>query len=256
MRTLPRRGARLGAALAVLPELPLNPWSPSGRTPFPEDAETLDGVRTSLQKRLAGEVGIGLIGGSIIVDATGTRRNTALAIDSSGELTGTWEKAHIPDEPGFWEADHYQPGTTPLVPLHGLGFPLGLQICSDMNRPQGSQLLAAQGSEIIIAPRATESATWERWRPVLIATALTACCWVATVNRPRPEQGVLIGGPSFAVGPDGGILVETSDRMALFSYDPSSLSDHRERYPGYLSMRSDLYAPAWQSVLDDAPGSG
>ena len=243
----------MGAQLAVLPELPLNPWSPATRTPRVEDAESADGPRTCLQQAAAKAAGIGLVGGSILINANGVRHNTALLIDASGEIVGTWEKAHLPDEPGFWEADHYQPGETPLTPLDGLGFPLGLQICSDMNRPQGSHLLAAQGAEVILAPRATESATWHRWKPVLIATALTGCCWVATVNRPRPEEGVLIGGPSFAVDPDGQVLVESTDPVTVFSYDPSTRPGHERAYPGYLDIRSDLYAPAWQRVQDQQP---
>ena len=241
----------MGADCAVLPELPLNPWSPGSQTPRDEDAERSDGPRTRLQQEAARTVGIALVGGSILISKDGIRHNTALLINASGEITGTWEKAHIPDEPGFWEADHYQPGTTPLVPLQGLGFPLGLQICSDMNRPQGAHLLAAQGAEVILAPRATESATWHRWKPVLIATALTGCCWVATVNRPEPEEGVLIGGPSFAVDPNGTILVESTDPVSVFSYDASILPAHRAAYPGYLSIRSDLYAPAWDHLRDE-----
>ena len=34
-----------GAELAVLPELPLNPWSPASRTPRNEDAEKPEGPR-------------------------------------------------------------------------------------------------------------------------------------------------------------------------------------------------------------------
>lgn len=243
----------MGAQLAVLPELPLNSWSPASRSPRTEDAEPIDGPRTRLQQAAAKAAGIGLVGGSIWVNAHGVRHNTALLIDSSGSIKGTWEKAHIPDEPGFWEADHYERGETPLVPLDGLGFPLGLQICSDMNRPQGSHLLAARGAEVILAPRATESATWHRWKPVLISTALTGCCWVATVNRPRPEEGVLIGGPSFAVDPNGQVLIESTDPVTVFSYDPSVLPGYKRAYPGYLDVRSDLYAPAWQQVQDEQP---
>ncbi|MAJ45712.1 MAG: hypothetical protein CBC35_00110 [Planctomycetes bacterium TMED75] len=243
----------MGAQLAVLPELPLNPWSPATRSPRAEDAESIDGPRTRLQQAAAKAAGIGLVGGSILVNAKGVRHNTALLIDANGSITGTWEKAHIPDEPGFWEADHYERGETPLAALDGLGFPLGLQICSDMNRPQGSHLLAALGAEVILAPRATESATWNRWKPVLISTALTGCCWVATVNRPRPEEGVLIGGPSFAVDPDGQVLIESTEPVTVFSYDPSALPAHGRSYPGYLDVRSDLYAPAWQQVRDQHP---
>ena len=78
--------------------------------------------RTRLQQAAAKAAGIGLVGGSILVNAKGVRHNTALLIDANGSITGTWEKAHIPDEPGFWEADHYERGETPLAALDGLGF--------------------------------------------------------------------------------------------------------------------------------------
>ena len=123
-----------------------------------------------------------------------------------------------------------------------------MQICSDVNRPEGTHLLAAQGAELVVAPRATELATWHRWRPVLTANALTSCCWVASVNRPGPEQGVLIGGPSFAVAPDGEVLLETTEALGLFSFDRGDLPRMRLEYPGYLDVRADLYRAGWDRV--------
>ena len=187
-----------GATLAVLPELPLNPWSAATRDSRDDDAEPPRGPRWRLQAELAAEVGIALVGGAIVIGDDGRRRNTALVLSARGELLGSWEKAHIPDEPGFREADHYVRGRDVPTPIEGPDCPIGVQICSDVNRPECTHLLAAQGAELVVAPRATELATWHRWRPVLIANALTSCCWVATVNRPEPEQDVLIGGPSFA----------------------------------------------------------
>jgi predicted amidohydrolase len=35
----------------------------------------------------------------------------------------------------------------------------GIQVCSDVNRPEGSLLLGALGAEAIVCPRATEAAT-------------------------------------------------------------------------------------------------
>lgn len=235
-----------GATLAVLPEIPLNPWSPATKEQRSDDAEEMGGPRTTTQIEAARDVGIALVGGGILIGPDGQRRNTACVIADDGTVLGTWEKAHLPNEPGFWEMDHYVRGRTELHPITGLPFSLGVQICSDMNRPQGTQLLAAHGAELVVVPRSTELATWHRWRHVAIANALTCCCWVATVNRPAPEGGVLIGGPSFAVGPDGGVLVESTDPVAVFSYDASTLPDHRLAYPGYLEIRSDLYVPGWQ----------
>jgi len=237
-----------GAEIAVLPELPLNPWSAATTTPLDEDCEPPEGPRWNVQRDLAAEVGIGLVGGAIIVGGDGRRRNTALVFSSEGALLGTWEKAHIPAEPGFRESDHYVPGRDVPTPIEGLGLPIGVQICSDVNRPEGTHLLAAQGAELVVAPRATELATWHRWRPVLTANALTSCCWVASVNRPAPEQGVLIGGPSFAVAPDGEVLLETTEALGLFSFDRGDLPRRRLEYPGYLDVRADLYRAGWDRV--------
>ena len=240
----------LGASIAVLPELPLNEWSPASSDSRPEDAEPIHGERVMRQSHAAAQVGIGLVGGAIIIDDTGTRRNTALVFSSDGTLLDTYAKCHIPDEPGFRESDHYEPGTSYARPIDGLGVPLGVQICSDANRPQGTQVLASLGAEVVVVPRSTEEATWHRWKPVLQASALTCCCYVASVNRPSPENGVLIGGPSFAVDPTGKVLVESTEDITVFNVDRSSMNTHRTNYPGYISTRSDLYVEAWTEVRD------
>ena len=238
----------LGAAIAVLPELPLNPWSAATREMREDDAEELGGPRYVLQQTLAAKVGIGIVGGAIVRDSGGVRRNTSLIFSAEGTLVGTYAKCHIPAEPGFRESDHYEPGETFAQPFNGLGVPMGVQICSDANRPQGTQSLAALGAELVVVPRATELATWHRWAPVLRGSALTCCCYIASVNRPAPEQGVLIGGPSYAVAPDGEVLLETNDVVAVFDVDRTSMSRIREEYPGYIAVRSDLYEAAWRRI--------
>src|SRR5436190_877216 len=139
-------------------------------------------------------------------------------------------------------------GTEAPAVIDGLGMPFGIQICSDNNRPEGTHLLAAQGAEAVIVPRATERRTWERWRTVYIANALTSCCYVLSVNRPRPEQGVLLGGASIAVAPDGEILIQTLETLAVVTLDRQRVQHARRDYPGYLPVRSDLYAAAWSRL--------
>lgn len=242
-----------GAELAVLPELPVHAWSPATQHLRDDDAETLDGPRTAMQCEAAAAVGIGLVGGSIIRDeVTGKRYNTALIIDSAGELVRTYQKMHIPEEPGFWESSHYEPGTEPPRVIDGFGMPFGVQICSDINRPEGSHILAAQGAQAIFAPRSTELATYHRWRVVFQANAMTACAWVLSVNRPEPEQEVLIGGPSIAVDPHGRIVLETTDRVGVVRIDSGAIAEAKVAYPGYLSVRADMYAAAWGEIAEKA----
>ena len=243
------QAADRGADVAVLPELPLNPWSPATKDRREDDAEPMDGPRMTAQREAAREAGIGLIGGIIHEDqATKRRTSRALILDRNGELQGTYEKLHLPDEPGFWEPAHYDPGTQAPQATDVFGFPVGVQLCSDNNRPEGTHLLAAQGAMAVLIPRSTEEATYQRWKVVFRANALTSCCYVLSVNRPDPEQGVLIGGPSVAVDPAANIMVETTDTLALATLDAAKIGEAKKKYPGYLPVRADLYADAWARV--------
>jgi len=241
-----------GADLAVLPEIACNPWSPSTKNLREEDAEEFGGARCSMQSEVAKEVGIGLIG-SAILKQNGSRFNTCLLWDEQGELLGTYQKHHIPEEDGFWETSHYSEGVEGFSIFHFLGFNIGIQICSDMNRPQGSHLLAAAGADVIVGPRSTELATYDKWRPVWIANALTTGCYICSVNRPEPENGVLIGGNSIAVAPDGEVLIESCDAITVFTVRQSTIKNARIDYPGYLPCRSDIYAQGWNAIKDNTP---
>lgn len=249
-----REAADQGAELALLPELPLNPWRPATKDAVDEDAEEEGGRRTQAMAEAARTTGIGLVGGIIHRDRDGGRRTSrALLFDSGGEVVARYEKLHLPEEPGFWETSHYQPGTWPPRRSEHFPLPVGLQVCSDINRPEGCHLLGAQGAEAILAPRATEQRTYERWKVVFRANALTSCAYVLSVNRPAPEEGVLIGGPSVAVDPNGQVLVETTDRLAVVTLARDVIRKARGDYPGYLPVRAQLYAKAW---ADLAAGDG
>jgi len=238
---------KLGAQLVVLPELPLNAWPAASRTPRDEDAEAPGGPRHAVMSRAAAAAEVGLLGGAIVRDpASGRRRNVALLFDARGALVLSYAKLHLPEEEGFWESSHYDPGDEPPHVTEAFGMPAGVQICSDVNRPQGSHLLGARGAEVLLCPRATESGTWERWKIVLRANAMTSAAYVLTVNRPGPEDGVTLGGPSMAVSPQGEVLAETLDPLSVVTLRRDVVARARASYPGYLKVRADLYARGWK----------
>jgi len=241
------RARDAGADLALLPELPLNGWAPATKKPVVEDAEEWGGPRQQIFRQAAQDHKISIVGGAILRDEKGRRFNTALVFNPAGKMAGSYRKVHLPEEPGFWETSHYQAGEQAPALFELLPIPFGIQICSDTNRPHGSHLLASQGAGLILIPRATEAATYERWRLVFQANALTCGCYVASVNRPAAEQGVLIGGPSILVGPRGDIQSETTDSLAIVELDPEQVSRARLTYPGYLAWPSSYYARCWLS---------
>ena len=239
-----------GAELAVLPELPLDRWVPASDQLRDEDAEPPQGPRQTLLSAAAREGDIGVVGGAIVQEAdSGRRHATALLYDRTGRLVASYRKVHLPEEPGFWETSHYSPGDQMASSVER-DFPLslGLQICSDINRPEGAHLLGALGAEAVLVPRATEQRTYARWRLVFQAVALTSALYVLSVNRPAPEDGVALGGPSIAVAPDGAVLLETTDTLAIVRLARSAVNQARLDYPGYLPVRSRLYAQAWAAV--------
>lgn len=245
-----------GAGLAVLPELPLDPWFPATRGARDGDAEAPGGWRHQAFASAARAAGVAVLGGAVVRDPeTGRRHNTALLYDAAGTLVGVTRKAHLPDEEGWREADHYEPGDDPPSVQRVAETEIGVQICSDANRPAGTAALAAMGAEVVAVPRATEVSTFDRWRLVLRASALTSCVWVLSVNRPGVEAGVPLGGPSLAVAPDGEVVVESNEPLALVELDPARLAQARKGYPGYLEVRPDLYAEAWRRAGQTVTGS-
>jgi N-carbamoylputrescine amidase len=244
-----REAADRGAQLALLPELPLNPWRPATKEAVDDDAEEEGGPRTQAMAEAARAAGVGLVGGIVHRDpGSGRRTSRALLFDQRGEIVARYEKLHLPEEPGFWETSHYEPGTSAPEPTEAFALSLGMQICSDTNRPEGSHLLGAMGAEAILIPRATELQTYPRWKVVFQANALTSTAYVLSVNRPEPEEGVLIGGPSVAVDPEGRMLVETTDRLAVVMLEREVIRQARTDYPGYLPIRASLYARAWSRL--------
>jgi predicted amidohydrolase len=200
---------------------------------------------------------IGLVGGIIHRDpATGRRTGRTVVFDRQGALVTTYEKLHLPEEPGFWETSHYEPGTRAPERIDAFGMPIGVQVCSDTNRPEGSHLLGAQGAQAILIPRASEEKTYQRWKIVFRANALTSCCYVLSVTRPDPEEGILIGGPSVAIDPSGHVLLETTDQIGMVTLESRVVNAARTAYPGYLPVRARLYADAWGEIAgrDGEPG--
>jgi predicted amidohydrolase len=238
-----------GAELAVLPELPMDPWVPRRREPDPADAEPPGGPRHRAMAAAAARTGVAVLGGVIVRDpSTGKRHNTALLFAGNGSVVGGYRKTHLPFESDFWEAAHYEPGTDPPQVITGLPLALGIQICSDANRTSGCHQLAARGASVIIVPRATPEASWARWRLVLSADAVTSAAWLVTVNRPAEGRPSPIGGPSAVISPTGTVVAESSEGLLISVLEQQAVDRARAGYPGYLDFQPAVHARGWEDI--------
>ena len=243
-----KQAADAGARIAVLPECPAQGWVPGGSTTEDADAEPAGGPRERRQAEAARLAGIALLGGGIERCSDGRRRNAAVLWDAEGVERLRYHKMHIPDEPGFREAAHYEPGFEAPAVVEVEGLRIGVQICSDNQRPDGAMMLAARGCECILNPRATERGLLDLWKTVWRANAITTGSWILSPNRPRPEPGTPLGGPSVAVTPCGEICVESDAKVSMVDVDPDRVASARAVYPGYLAIPSSSYAAAWSEI--------
>ena len=242
------RSARAnGGNLALLPECPAQLWVAATSNSSPQDAEPAGGPRESRQAAAARAADIALLGGSIEQIEDGGRLNTAVFWDQYGYEQLRYSKMHIPDEPGFREAAHYEPSNNAVRYVEYNGWRIGVQICSDNQRPTGCQMLAAQGCDLILNPRATERTFLETWITIWRANAITTGCWVASVNRPEPEAGVPLGGPSVIIDPFGEVQL-FEDPLTVVTLDQSRVVEARQTYPGYLAIPSVTYAQLWKDI--------
>ena len=228
-----------GVDLVVLPELPLDPWHPQSREVCDDHAEPSGGPRERRLRAIAQASGVAILGGWI-ARAEGRRYNRAHLIDADGSIRMHYDKLHLPSEEGYWESDHYQPGIKLSAPQE-LGLRLGVQLCSDLQRPVTVSALVAMGTEVLLHPRATPASSAERWHTVLRATAITQACWVVSVNRP-------LDAPSWVIAPDGEVLVESEQPLTIVELDRASVARARRDYPGYLDSPAGIYRDSWDAL--------
>lgn len=153
--------------------------------------------------------------------------NSAVIVDSKGEILGKYRKIHIPalfpstlkGGTGSYEKLYFKPGN--------LGFPVfnteygkvGIQICYDRRFPEGSRSLALSGAEIIFIPTAAatygDKGRFDAWGIIERARAYENGVFVVVPNKSGEElldtafsKGVVRNnwGRSLIINPTGEII--------------------------------------------------
>ena len=144
-----REAARNGSQLVVLPEMFNCPYE---NKYFPLYAEEYPGETTSMLSRVAKELGIYIVGGSIPERDGDVLYNTTFIFDKKGGLIGKHRKMHLFDidvEGGirFKESDSLGYGKEVTV-VDTEYCPIGVAICYDMRFPELMRLMTLEGAEI------------------------------------------------------------------------------------------------------------
>jgi len=170
-----REAASAGAELVALPEL----WSCHGlEEVYAENAETIPGPTTDFLGGLARELGLYVLGGSILEGEPDAGRffNTSTFFDPSGALVAVYRKIHLFDvkalDREYVESRIVAPGREIVIAKAGAAT-LGLSVCYDLRFPELYRLLALRGAEVLAVPAAFTLQTGkDHWELLLRARAV------------------------------------------------------------------------------------
>jgi predicted amidohydrolase len=215
-----RLAAARGARLVGLPET-FN-WR-GKRTEEAAAAESLDGQTLGEMARLAQELEINLLAGSITEHVPGESRryNTSVLFAPDGARLAVYRKIHLfdIDLPGrvtVKESEAKLPGSEVVTAPTGLGT-VGLSVCYDVRFPELYRRLVYAGAAIITIPSAFTFPTGEaHWEVLIRARAIENQCYVlAPAQFGTNVHGFADYGNSMIVDPWGRVLARAADQEGV-----------------------------------------
>ena len=255
-RTLLEEAAAQGAMVAVLPELCFDHFFPqhSGESAFLDLAEEIpDGPTTARMQQWATELGMILLPNWLEKGRVGQYFDSTSVIATDGTFVGHTRMMHIAEGPGFHEKFYYTPGTTgPTCYAFELAT-LGVAICYDRHFPEYLRMLALQGADIICVNTAiTADEPQDMFLDEMRAAAFTNQLFIALANRVGEDGGLVFGGRSVIIGPDGTVLEEGpvgDDAVVMATCDLSRIEAERRSRPWFRDRR-----PEWYGLLSEPTG--
>jgi len=242
------QGARHGCDLVVFPELALTTFFPRWYFESQDEIDTffersMPGPDTEPLFNAAKKLGVGFyLGYAELTQEQGrTRRfNTAVLVDTSGNIIGKYRKVHLPGhaEHEPWrefqhlEKRYFETGNLGFPVFRAFGGIFGMAICNDRRWPETYRVMGLQGVEMVLIgyntpvhnPLAPEHDNLSHFHNELVmqAGAYQNGSWVVGVGKGGCEEGVDQIGNSVVIAPSGEIVAACStlgDELAIARCD-------------------------------------
>lgn len=236
-----RKAAAAGADVAVLPEM----WSGGFvTTDLDERLADVDGQRAqAFLERLAGELKINIVGGSVATKKGPDYFNTCYVADRQGRIIADYDKAHLfsfaGEDQRFRAGD--QLGTFALD-----GIPCGIMICYEIRFPEWSRKLALAGAKVLFVPAQWPVPRVGHWRVLNQARAIENQVFVVAVNgcgeALKDQQNA---GNSMIIDPLGKLLADAGadpqEQQIIAKVNLAELDQARNNMTVFKDRRTDLY---------------
>ena len=240
--------AKKGAQIICLQELYRTTYFPQEENKDASNlAEAIPGESTELFSELAKKHKIVIIAPLFEKAANGKFYNTAAVINSDGNVLGTYRKAHIPQDPYFYEKNYFAKGDSPYKVFETSFAKVAVLICYDQWFPEPARICTLKGAEIIFYPTAigyvkgytSQDGDWhEAWKTVQRAHAIANGVHVAAVNRVGGEGELEFWGGSFVCDSFGKVLGEASTVKEEVVVSEVDLSKNKRIQDGWGFLRN------------------
>jgi N-carbamoylputrescine amidase len=270
-----RQAAKLGANIVCLPELFQTQYFCQREDHSLFDlAEPIPGATTAKLADLARELRVAIVASLFERRAAGLYHNTAVTLNSDGNLISVYRKMHIPDDPLYYEKFYFTPGDLGFQAVDTAFGRIGTLVCWDQWYPEGARLTALKGAEVLFYPTAIGwhpsekdefgAAQYDAWQTIQRGHAIANGVYVAGVNRVGKEHGDIRGnraeglglefwGGSFLADPFGRIIAKAShdrEEILMGEIDLALQEDTRRNWPFLRDRRIDAYQPITKRFID------
>jgi len=180
------------------------------------------------------ELGAAHVIGTRPVTRHGLPFNEGFRWSTDGGYQALRSKRHLPNEPGGWEARWFTRSDDDFATFDAGPLRFGLNICTELWALETYGSYANAPLHAIISPRATATATLEKWLAVGNVAAVRAGAFGISSNRVHRDGSC--GGVGWIIDPDGQTLALTSadSPSATVDIDLAAAEKARATYPRYV----------------------
>lgn len=193
---------------------------------YADAAETLDGETISLLSDIARGQGAYIFTGSIVEKRNGRLYNTAVLLDRNGKIAGKYSKRHL----FGGEKDYMTAGDEYAVCDTEFG-KVGFSICYDLRFPEQYRAIVDMGAEIFLNCSAWPKSRIEHWNVLNRARAIENQVLSLSCCSRGIDSGTEYAGVSYAIAPDGRILLEAKSEFEAVEFDTAEIKKYRAEFP-------------------------
>ncbi|WP_053217480.1 carbon-nitrogen family hydrolase [Virgibacillus senegalensis] len=221
----------------LLPEL----WTTGyDLTRLDEIADEEAAVTITFLKRLAKELNVNLIGGSVANRVGQATTNTLLVVSRKGDVIKQYSKAHLfrlMDEEKYLTEGNMD-GRFVLDNQKSAAV-----ICYDIRFPEWIRTHMVDETKVLYVVAEWPKQRIDHWRALLISRAIENQCFVVACNRAGTDPNNEFGGNSMIIGPWGEIIAEAGQTETILTgtVDVEEVEKIRATIPIYSDRRTDLY---------------